>query len=65
MNVYSVQTTVSGDQILPTSSDTCLERHNIEIFATNRLGSGVFIISGRTAAHRTDVLKNQEFMVKF
>lgn len=42
-----------------------LDRHNAEILATNRLDGGVFIISSRTAAYRTDILKDPSFQEGF
>jgi hypothetical protein len=42
-----------------------LDRHNAEILATNRLDGGVFIISSRTAAYRTEVLKDPAFQAGF
>ncbi|KAF6234803.1 hypothetical protein HO173_007023 [Letharia columbiana] len=38
-----------------------LERHNFEIAATNAIDGGVFVISGRTSAHRTEILQPQLF----
>lgn len=38
-----------------------LERHNFEIAATNAIDGGVFVISGRTSAHRTEILQPQSF----
>ena len=42
-----------------------LERHNFEIRATNAIDGGVFVISGRTAAHRTTILQDPEFLHGF
>ncbi|QKX60494.1 uncharacterized protein TRUGW13939_07639 [Talaromyces rugulosus] len=42
-----------------------LERHNFEIRATNAIDGGVFVISGRTSAHRTEILKNDDFIKGF
>jgi cellulose synthase/poly-beta-1,6-N-acetylglucosamine synthase-like glycosyltransferase len=42
-----------------------LERHNFEIRATNAVDGGVFVISGRTSAHRTIILQNPEFLPGF
>ena len=42
-----------------------LERHNFEIAATNHLDGGVFVISGRTAAYRTSILKDPKFIHDF
>ncbi|KAL6251974.1 hypothetical protein RBB50_002184 [Rhinocladiella similis] len=39
-----------------------LERHNFEIRATNALDGGVFVISGRTCAYRTQILQSPEFL---
>lgn len=37
----------------------------MEILATNRLDGGVFIISGRTAAYRTSILQEDDFLHEF
>ena len=42
-----------------------LERHNFEIAATNYLDGGVFCISGRTAAYRSSILKDPNFVQGF
>lgn len=42
-----------------------LDRHNAEILATNRLDGGIFIISSRTAAYRTDILQAPAFQDGF
>lgn len=42
-----------------------LERHNFEIRATNTVDGGVFVISGRTSLHRTEILQNKEFLRGF
>ena len=42
-----------------------LDRHNAEILGTNRLDGGVFIISSRTAAYRTKILRDEEFQKGF
>ncbi|KIW04745.1 uncharacterized protein PV09_04473 [Verruconis gallopava] len=42
-----------------------LERHNMEILATNRIDGGVFILSSRTAAYRTNILKDANFQRSF
>jgi cellulose synthase/poly-beta-1,6-N-acetylglucosamine synthase-like glycosyltransferase len=42
-----------------------LERHNFEIRATNAVDGGVFVISGRTAVYRTDILQHQKFLRGF
>ncbi|KAF7196977.1 Type 2 glycosyltransferase [Pseudocercospora fuligena] len=42
-----------------------LERHNFEIRATNTIDGGVFVISGRTSLHRTQILQEQEFLDGF
>lgn len=42
-----------------------LERHNFELAATNCLDGGVFVISGRTAAYRTGILRNSQFINGF
>ncbi|KIW11781.1 hypothetical protein PV08_09053 [Exophiala spinifera] len=39
-----------------------LERHNFEIRATNAIDGGVFVISGRTCAYRTQILQSPEFL---
>ncbi|KAF7169423.1 hypothetical protein CNMCM5623_002153 [Aspergillus felis] len=42
-----------------------LERHNFEIRATNAIDNGVFVVSGRTSAHRSEILKDPEFIAGF
>ena len=42
-----------------------LERHNFEIAATNWIDGGVFVISGRTSAHRSNILKPSSFRDAF
>lgn len=42
-----------------------LERHNFEIAATNNLDGGVFVLSGRTSAHRTEIIQTQSFIDSF
>ena len=42
-----------------------LERHNFELAATNIIDGGVFVISGRTSAHRSKLLKKQAFIDGF
>ena len=42
-----------------------LERHNFDIAATNNLDGGVFCVSGRTSAHRTEIIKTQSFFEGF
>ena len=42
-----------------------LERHNFEIRATNAIDGGVFVLSGRTSAHRTSILQDSDFMHGF
>ena len=42
-----------------------LERHNFEIAATNAIDGGVFVLSGRTSAYRSCILKDQDFLNKF
>lgn len=39
-----------------------LERHNFEIRATNAIDGGVFVISGRTCAYRTNILQDPSFL---
>ncbi|KAK4234245.1 glycosyltransferase [Achaetomium macrosporum] len=41
---------------------TYLYRHNFEIRATNTVDGGVFVISGRTCAIRTEILRRPEFL---
>ncbi len=41
---------------------TYLCRHNFEIRATNSVDGGVFVVSGRTCAMRTQILKHPEFL---
>ncbi|KAF2704151.1 glycosyltransferase family 2 protein [Pleomassaria siparia CBS 279.74] len=42
-----------------------LERHNFEIRATNAIDGGVFVLSGRTSAHRSKILQDPEFLSGF
>jgi cellulose synthase/poly-beta-1,6-N-acetylglucosamine synthase-like glycosyltransferase len=42
-----------------------LERHNFECAATNAIDGGVFVISGRTSAHRTQILAAPDFMHEY
>lgn len=42
-----------------------LERHNFEIAATNAIDGGVFVLSGRTSAHRTEILQDPAFIDGF
>ncbi|PLB34918.1 glycosyltransferase family 2 protein [Aspergillus candidus] len=42
-----------------------LERHNFEIRATNGVDGGVFVVSGRTSAHRTKIIKSFAFLTGF
>ncbi|KKA31075.1 hypothetical protein TD95_004595 [Thielaviopsis punctulata] len=42
-----------------------LERHNFEIQATNAIDGGIFVISGRTAVYRTEIVQSESFMRKF
>ncbi|KAI6778917.1 uncharacterized protein J7T54_003853 [Emericellopsis cladophorae] len=42
-----------------------LERHNWELRASNAIDGGVFVVSGRTAVYRTDLLTDQELLRGF
>jgi cellulose synthase/poly-beta-1,6-N-acetylglucosamine synthase-like glycosyltransferase len=42
-----------------------LERHNFEIRATNAIDGGVFVVSGRTSAIRTEILQHPDFLPDF
>lgn len=42
-----------------------LERHNFEVAATSNIDGGVFVISGRTAAYRTEILADPAFQEGF
>lgn len=42
-----------------------LLRHNFELRATNAMDGGLFVISGRTAAFRTHILQDPEFLYGF
>ncbi|ETN42258.1 uncharacterized protein HMPREF1541_04199 [Cyphellophora europaea CBS 101466] len=42
-----------------------LERHNFELAATNAIDGGVFVLSGRTSAHRTCILQDPDFLGGF
>jgi cellulose synthase/poly-beta-1,6-N-acetylglucosamine synthase-like glycosyltransferase len=44
---------------------TYLCRHNFEIRATNTIDGGVFVVSGRTCAIRTEILGHPEFVPGF
>ena len=42
-----------------------LERHNFEVAATSNIDGGVFVISGRTAAYRTEIFADPTFQTGF
>ncbi|KAF4453119.1 hypothetical protein F53441_4116 [Fusarium austroafricanum] len=42
-----------------------LQRHNWELCASNALDGGVFVISGRTAAYRTEFLNDADLLQRF
>lgn len=42
-----------------------LERHNFEVAATSNIDGGVFVISGRTAAYRTEIFADDDFQRGF
>ncbi|KAL4898365.1 nucleotide-diphospho-sugar transferase [Aspergillus ambiguus] len=42
-----------------------LERHNFEIRATNAIDGGVFVVSGRTSAHRSQIIQDPLFISRF
>lgn len=42
-----------------------LERHNFEIRATNTVDGGVFVLSGRTCAYRTEILQDAGFLAGY
>ncbi|KAL4919033.1 nucleotide-diphospho-sugar transferase [Aspergillus aurantiobrunneus] len=42
-----------------------LERHNFEIRSTNAIDGGVFVVSGRTSAHRSSILTDRKFIQGF
>jgi cellulose synthase/poly-beta-1,6-N-acetylglucosamine synthase-like glycosyltransferase len=42
-----------------------LERHNFEVAATSNIDGGMFVISGRTAAYRTEIFKDAQFQQGF
>ncbi|KAM0345604.1 hypothetical protein ACHAPU_006257 [Fusarium lateritium] len=42
-----------------------LQRHNWELRASNAIDGGVFVISGRTAAYRTEFLKDRDLLIRF
>ncbi len=44
---------------------TYLCRHNAEIRATNTIDGGVFVVSGRTCAMRTQILEHPEFLAGY
>jgi cellulose synthase/poly-beta-1,6-N-acetylglucosamine synthase-like glycosyltransferase len=44
---------------------TYLCRHNFEIRATNMVDGGVFVVSGRSSALRTEILRHHEFLSRY
>jgi cellulose synthase/poly-beta-1,6-N-acetylglucosamine synthase-like glycosyltransferase len=42
-----------------------LERHNFDLLASNFMDTSVFVISGRTSAHRARILKDENFLEGF
>ncbi|GKU06033.1 unnamed protein product [Fusarium langsethiae] len=42
-----------------------LQRHNWELRTSNAIDGGVFVISGRTAAYRTEFLNNADLLERF
>ncbi|KAF2462294.1 nucleotide-diphospho-sugar transferase [Lineolata rhizophorae] len=55
-----------------TAADVCnfiganyLSRHNFQILATNYIDGGVFVVSGRCAAFRTNILADPSFMFRY
>lgn len=42
-----------------------LERHNFELRATNAMDGGLFVVSGRTAAYRTEILQDPGFLHQY
>ncbi|KAI1851569.1 hypothetical protein JX266_003031 [Neoarthrinium moseri] len=44
---------------------TYLQRHNIEIAATTHIDGGIFAVSGRTCAIRSEVLAGEEFRAQY
>lgn len=42
-----------------------LERHNFEVAASSNIDGGVFVISGRTAAYRTEIFADPAFQAGF
>ncbi|KAL2262070.1 hypothetical protein VTK26DRAFT_2597 [Humicola hyalothermophila] len=44
---------------------TYLLRHNFEIRATNTVDGGVFVVSGRTCAIRTAILRHPDFLPRY
>ncbi|KAH6884510.1 glycosyltransferase like family 2-domain-containing protein [Thelonectria olida] len=42
-----------------------LQRHNWELRASNAIDGGVFVVSGRTAAYRTQFLADEELLARY
>ncbi|KAM5386449.1 hypothetical protein ACJZ2D_000412 [Fusarium nematophilum] len=42
-----------------------LQRHNWELRASNAIDGGVFVVSGRTAAYRTDFLQDADLLERY
>jgi cellulose synthase/poly-beta-1,6-N-acetylglucosamine synthase-like glycosyltransferase len=42
-----------------------LERHNFEIAATTRIDGGIFAVSGRTCAVRSDIMADEDFQTAY
>ncbi|KEF51613.1 uncharacterized protein A1O9_12248 [Exophiala aquamarina CBS 119918] len=42
-----------------------LERHNFELRATNAVDGGLFVVSGRTAAFRSEILQDSQFLYEY
>ncbi|KAK3392692.1 glycosyltransferase like family 2-domain-containing protein, partial [Podospora didyma] len=42
-----------------------LERHNFEIRASNAIDGGVFVVSARTCAMRTEILQHPEYLPRY
>ncbi|OIW27122.1 hypothetical protein CONLIGDRAFT_708003 [Coniochaeta ligniaria NRRL 30616] len=42
-----------------------LERHNFELRATNAIDGGVFVVSGRTSAIRTEIIQHPDFLPSY
>ena len=63
--VERVKTGSFQDRLLNYIAVMYLERHNFECTASYNIDGGVFVISGRTALTRTEIIRSTEFMQEF